>query len=148
MWGREVSGSHRTGEMEYTEMGIGLTIIAIGIGVVLIIMVGISMKKKQISDYQGILWLIAAILIIILGAFPRIVHALADLLGIWWAPSVLLFSGTVLIGFIVFNHSKEISILKSQMAELSMQISILKAEKEDPEGENSQTIQEEKDTVA
>lgn len=123
-------------------MGTGLTIIAIGIGAILIILVAVSMKKKQISDYQGILWLIAAVLIILLGAFPRIVHVLANLLGIWWAPSVLLFASAVLLGFIVFNHSKEISVLKSQVAELAMQVSILKAELE----KNKQTEErEEKD---
>lgn len=123
-------------------MGTGLTIIAVGIGLVLIILVTISMKKKQISDYQGILWLIVAVLIILLGAFPRIVRAVANLLGVWWAPSVLLFASTVLLAFIVFNHSKEISILKSQAAELAMQVSILKAELE----KNKQTEErEEKD---
>ena len=127
-------------------MGTGLTIIAVGIGAILIVMVVISMKKKQISDYQGILWLIAAIFIIVLGAFPQIVHILADLLGIWWAPSVLLFANAVLTGFIVFNHSKEISVLKSQVSELAMQMSILKAEKETEEAEEREAG-EEKDTT-
>ncbi len=128
-------------------MGTGLTIIAIGIGAILIVMVVISMKKKQISDYQGILWLIAAIFIIVLGAFPQIVHILADLLGIWWAPSVLLFANAVLTGFIVFNHSKEISVLKSQVSELAMQMSIMKAEKEEPEKTEEGKEGEEKDTT-
>ena len=119
--------------MDYAAMGTGLTIIAVSIGAILIIMVALSMKKKQISDYQGILWLIAAVFIIVLGAFPQLVHILADLLGIWWAPSVLLFANAVLTGFIVFNHSKEISVLKSQVAELAMQMSILKAEQSEPD---------------
>ena len=117
--------------MEYTEMSIGITIIAIAVGVILIVMVCVSMKKKQISDYQGIIWLIAAVIIIVLGAFPRLVNILAQLLGIWWAPAILLFSDAVLIGFICFNHSKEISILKAQVNELSMQVSILKAEQKE-----------------
>lgn len=119
-------------------MSIGITIIAIAVGVILIVLVGVSMKKKQISDYQGIVWLIAAVVIIILGAFPRIVNVLARLLGIWWAPAILLFSDAVIIGFICFMHSKEISILKSQVAELSMQVSILKAEHTETE-ENKDT---------
>lgn len=127
--------------MEYTEMSTGITIVAVLIGAVLIVMVGISMKKKQISDYQGILWLIAAVLIIILGAFPRIVHFLAGLFGIWWAPSVLLFANAVLIGFICFNHSKEISILKAQVSELAMQVSIMKADrKETTEQEKDKSV--------
>lgn len=117
--------------MAYTEMGAGITIIAIAIGVILIVMVGVSMKKKQISEYQGILWLTGAIAIIVLGAFPRIVHFFANLFGIWWAPSVLLFSGSVLLGFICFNHSKEISVLKSQITELTIQLSLLKNEKKE-----------------
>lgn len=124
--------------MAYTEMSTGITIIAIAIGVILIIMVGISMKKKQISDYQGILWLVAAVLIIILGAFPRIVNLLARVFGIWWAPSVLLFSAAVIIGFICFNHSKEISVLKAQISELAMQLSIMKAEKAEEKKEEEE----------
>ena len=110
-------------------MSIGITVIAIAIGVILIVLVVTSMKKKQISDYQGILWLLAAILIIVLGAFPKLVNIMARLLGIWWAPAILLFANAVLTGFILFNHSKEISILKAQVTELSMQVGILKAEK-------------------
>lgn len=127
--------------MQYTAMGTGLTILAILIGVILIVMVGISMKKKQISDYQGILWLFAAVLIIVLGAIPRIVRFLADLLGVWWAPSILLFSAVVLIGFICFNHSKEISILKAQIAELAMQLSLMKAERAEDTKQEEDTKQ-------
>lgn len=122
-------------------MGTGLTILAILIGAILIVMVGISMKKKQISDYQGILWLFAAVLIIVLGAIPRIVRFLADLLGVWWAPSILLFSAVVLIGFICFNHSKEISILKAQIAELAMQLSLMKAERAEDTKQEEDTKQ-------
>lgn len=127
--------------MQYTAMGTGLTILAILIGAILIVMVGISMKKKQISDYQGILWLFAAVLIIVLGAIPRIVRFLADLLGVWWAPSILLFSAVVLIGFICFNHSKEISILKAQIAELAMQLSLMKAERAEDTKQEEDTKQ-------
>lgn len=127
--------------MQYTAMGTGLTILAILIGAILIVMVGVSMKKKQISDYQGILWLFAAVLIIVLGAIPRIVRFLADLLGVWWAPSILLFSAVVLIGFICFNHSKEISILKAQIAELAMQLSLMKAERAEDTKQEEDTKQ-------
>ena len=115
--------------MESTGLSPGITIIAIAVGAILLIMVGLSMKKKQISDYQGILWIITAILIIIFGSYPGLLGMLANLLGVWWAPAVLLFADAVLIGFICFIHSKEISVLKAQITELSEQVSILKAEK-------------------
>ena len=117
--------------MESTGLSLGITIIAIAVGIILLVMVGLSMKKKQISDYQGIVWIITALLIIIFGAFPGILGFLADILGVWWAPAILLFADAVLIGFICFIHSKEISLLKAQVTELSEQISILRAERQE-----------------
>ena len=141
-----MSNSNTTGT---TELSIGITIIAIAVGIILLLMIGLAMKKKQISDYQGVLWIIAAILILIFGICPSLVGVIADLFGVWWPPAVLLFAYAVLIGFICFNHSKEISVLKAQVMELSEQVSILKAEnsgeagqKEDKDSEYSDLREE------
>ena len=128
-----------------TELSLGITIIAIAVGIIMLWRVGVAMKKKQISDYQGLFWIIAGLLIIILGAYPGLVGALADLFGIWWPPAVLLFADAVLIGFLIFSHSKEISVLKEQIMELSEQVSILKAEKNKEAVQNEELISEHPD---
>ena len=128
-----------------TELSLGITIIAIAVGIIMLWRVGVAMKKKQISDYQGLFWIIAGLLIIILGAYPGLVGALADLFGIWWPPAVLLFADAVLIGFLIFSHSKEISVLKEQIMELSEQVSILKAEKNKEAVQNEELISEHSD---
>ena len=117
--------------MENTQVSLGITLLAVIIGAVMIYRVSRAMKKKQISDYQGLSWILISVIIIILGVFPGLIKSVANVLGIWWAPAVLLFTGLVLVGYICFSLSKEISILKAQVMELTMQLGLAKKELED-----------------
>lgn len=111
-------------------MGIIIKITAVLIGLAMILWVLDTMKKKKLNEAQSIFWLIGAVGIIILGLFPQILSWMADLLGIWWEPAILLFFLIILLVFITFNHTREISVLLNQLTELSMQITLLKHDNE------------------
>ena len=111
-------------------MSILIQIAAVVIGLAMILWVLDTMKKKKLNEAQSIFWLIGAVGIIILGIFPQLLSWMAGLLGIWWEPAILLFFLIILLLFITFNHTREISVLLNQLTELSMQIALLKYDNE------------------
>lgn len=111
-------------------MGLILKIIAVIIGLAMVYVVGQAMKKKKMNEVQSVFWLVGAVGIIFMGLFPGTLSWAADFLGVWWPPSILIFFLLVLILFVLFNHAQEISILRAEINELSMQISLIKHEKE------------------
>lgn len=111
-------------------MGLILKIIAVVIGITMLYVVGQTTKRKKMNEVQSVFWLIGAVGIIVMGLFPGILSWAADFLGVWWPPSILIFFLLVLMLFLLFNHAQEISILRAEINELSMQLSLLKHERE------------------
>lgn len=118
-------------------MGWILKIFAVLVGVFMMCMVTRTAKQKKMNEVQSIFWFIGAIGIIFMGLFHGVLAWMANILGVWWAPAILIFFLIVLLLFIGFNHAKEISILKAEVTELSMQVSLLKYEKEQREAKES-----------
>lgn len=111
-------------------MGLILKITALVIGIIMVYVVGRSMKKHRMSEVQSVFWLIGAFGVVVMGLFPEILYWAADIFGVWWPPTVLIFFLLVMILFILFNHAQEISVLRTEINELSMQLSLMKHEKE------------------
>ena len=107
-------------------MSLVLKIVAVAVGIVFIYWILATLKAKKLSASQSMLWLLAGVIVILVGLFPSVLQWAADLLGIWWAPGLLLFIAVVLLGFICFNYAREISVMKMQIAELTEQLSVLK----------------------
>lgn len=112
-------------------MGILVNIAAEIVGVSLIGIVISKMKSRVITETQAIPWLISALVIMILGFFPQIIKIAADWFGVWYPPTILFVIFIVLIVFIIFNHSSNMSKLGNQVAEMSMQIALLKDENQE-----------------
>lgn len=85
-----------------------------------------EMKKKRLSENQSLIWLIGTVGLLILSIFPNILHWVAQLLGISWAPASLIFFFLIVIFFIIFHHTIAISTLENQVTELAMQVTLLK----------------------
>lgn len=109
-------------------MGILVSVAAEIVGVVLITVVVSKMKSRVISETQSIPWLISALVVMILGFFPKIVNIVADWFGVWYPPTILFVIIIVLVVFIIFNHTSTMTKLINQVSELSMQLTILKDE--------------------
>ena len=109
-------------------MSFALTLLAVLVGAGLIFIISKAMKNKKMDEFQAIAWLVGAVGIIVLGLFPQIITWVAEILGVWWAPAVLIFFLLVVMFFIVFRHAQSISVLTTQMMEASMQLTLLKKE--------------------
>ena len=111
-------------------MGLVLTLLTIAIGIVMVFFVLKSMKAKKMDEFQAVAWLLGSLGIIVFGIFPQILGWLADLLGVWWPPAVLIFFLLVLAFFMLFRHAQAISVQTARLTELSMQVTLLQHENE------------------
>ncbi len=109
-------------------MSVIVRIITILIGILFIRLVLSIMKEKKLTEVQSIGWLIGGIVLIILGIFPELVGIFADIFGIWYGPTMVTIFAIVLIIFIVFMNTIELSRLANQVNELTMHITLLKDE--------------------
>lgn len=109
-------------------MSVTVKIITILIGILFIKLVLSIMKEKKLTEAQSIGWLIGGIVLIILGIFPELVGIFADFFGIWYGPTMVTIFAILLIIFILFRNTIELSRLANQVNELTMQITLLKDE--------------------
>lgn len=111
-------------------MNIFVNIAAIIVGLGLILWVMRLVVRQKMSESQSVLWIGIGITAIILGSFPSLIPWVAGLLGIWYAPSVLLLAAAVGLLLILFRNSSVVSIHADEIHELTIQMALLKDENE------------------
>ena len=107
--------------------------ILVNIGTVLVglFLIAIVIKlnvEKRMSESQSVLWLVIGAVAIILGIFPHLIPMIANALGIWYAPSILLLVVSIGLILIAFFNSIVVSKNTSEIHELAIQIALLKEE--------------------
>ena len=107
-------------------MSIFVNIATVLVGIVIILYVIRLMVKKKMSESQSVLWIGIGVVAVILGVFPGLIPWIADMLGIWYAPSVLLLAATVGLLLILFRNSIVVSMHADEIHELTIQIALLK----------------------
>jgi len=111
-------------------MSILVNIFTIVTGIILILYVIKLMVNRKMTESQSVLWLIIGVAAIILGFFPSIITFIANLLGIWYPPTIVFLIAYIGLLFIVFKNTTAISIQSNQISELFMQIALLSMENE------------------
>lgn len=112
-------------------MSILVNIATIFVGVGLISYVMGLIVKKRMSESQSVLWIGIGIVAVILGIFPSLIPFIAEMLGIWYAPSVLLLVATIGLLLILFRSTIVVSEHADEIHELTIQIALLKDENEE-----------------
>ncbi|MGN1157857.1 MAG: DUF2304 domain-containing protein [Agathobacter sp.] len=107
--------------------------ILVNVGTVLVglFLIAIVIKlnvEKRMSESQSVLWLVIGAVAIILGIFPDLIPMIANALGIWYAPSILLLVVSIGLILIAFFNSIVVSKNTSEIHELAIQIALLKEE--------------------
>ena len=112
-------------------MSILVNIATIFVGVGLISYVMGLIVKKRMSESQSVLWIGIGIVAVILGIFPTLIPWIAEMLGIWYAPSILLLVATIGLLLILFRNTVIVSEHADEIHELTIQIALLKDENEE-----------------
>lgn len=84
--------------------------------------------KKKFNERNSLIWLFSAVVVLIFSLFPRILDTLAGVFGVNYAPSILFLIAILILMFICFYHSIQISILNSQIRELAQRMTIKELE--------------------
>lgn len=111
-------------------MSVLVKIFTIVTGLILILYVIKLMVNKKMTESQSVLWLLIGAAAIILGLFPSIVTYIADLLGVWYPPTIMFLIAYIGLLFIVLKNTTTISVQSNQINELFMQIALLNTENE------------------
>lgn len=109
-------------------MSIIVNIGAVLVGIALIVIVISLIVKKQMSESQAVLWICIGLASIILGIFPGLIPWIANKLGIWYAPSILLLVASIGLLLIIFHNSIVLSKQMNEIHELAIQMALLQDE--------------------
>jgi len=89
--------------------------------------------KRRLNEPNSILWFLIAFVILISGIFPQIVNSAAAFVGIAYQPALVFLVAIIVLLLIVLYSSMEISRLRTEVNEIAITVSILKAELKEKE---------------
>lgn len=112
-------------------MSIYINLASILVGLFIIVVTFKNMIQKKITEGQSIIWLLIGLGVIVLGIFPPLLKIISNALGIWYAPAILFAVAFVGLLLIVYHHTITISILNNKIQELSLQVALLKQERDE-----------------
>ena len=119
-------------------MGPQIVLIASGVFFMLAVIYLLLRKKSNIS--YSLIWLGMAFAVIIMGIFPNLLNILCIWLNIGYQPIFVTLIAVLFLLIFIFYISSELSVAKSKISELSMQLSLLNNDivelKEDLRNEN------------
>jgi hypothetical protein len=104
-----------------------LTILTIIGSLVVLLFILRLIKLKKIKEEYSLLWIGFSILFLILSLFRPLLESLANILGIYYAPSALLLIFVLAHFFILVQFSIVISKLSENNKNLTQEVAILKA---------------------
>lgn len=84
-----------------------------------------KVKKKRFFEKDSFMWLVGCLIMLILAVFPTINIAIANFIGIEYAPSLVFLVAIIFVMLLLFKYSQEISRLKEQTKELGERIVVL-----------------------
>ncbi|MFQ5900621.1 MAG: DUF2304 domain-containing protein [Thermodesulfobacteriota bacterium] len=106
-------------------MSIGLRVFIIITALVFLIFIVNLVKRKRLGEKDSLLWIIAALTILLVSIFPQIPDSIARSLGLFYPAAILFFVGIVFALFIIGYHSTRLSDLTEENKELAQKIGIM-----------------------
>ncbi|MEU6025061.1 DUF2304 domain-containing protein [Micromonospora sp. NPDC047134] len=107
-----------------------LTLVTGLTGLVLLGTIVELLRRRQLREKYGMLWLGLLFVVIPLSLFPRLLDGVADLLGVASGVSLVLFLGIVFLLLVCIHLSWEVSALEEETRTLAEEFALLRAEVE------------------
>ncbi len=116
--------------VRYEKMGLLMQIMTVVAGIFLIFVSENAVHRKHMSELKGFMWMILGLTLAILGLIPGLVGVLASFFEIKWPPAIVVYAAIILGFNLIFTHSTETTVLRKQLMELSMKLSMAEFEDE------------------
>jgi hypothetical protein len=105
-----------------------LTLVTGLTGLVLLATIVELLRRRQLREKYGMLWLGLLFVVIPLSLFPRLLDGVADLLGVASGVSLVLFLGIVFLLLVCIHLSWEVSALEEETRTLAEEVALIRAE--------------------
>lgn len=89
----------------------------------------VSIRKNKLGVKESFGWIIFSIIMLVLSIFPYSIDYLAPIFGVEYAPVLLLTFCVVILFIMNFVSSKKIDELQKKFVDLTQELSIVKADK-------------------
>jgi hypothetical protein len=86
------------------------------------------LRRRQLREKYGMLWLAVLVVVIPLSLFPRLLDNVAELLGVASGVSLVLFLGIVFLLLVCVHLSWEVSALEEETRTLAEDFALLRAQ--------------------
>lgn len=105
-----------------------IQIISIAGSVAVILLVAQLIRKRKLREEYGILWFLSSLVLILFSLDTDLLNRTAAMVGISYAPSLLLL-GAIFLGFLIAMHfSVSLSALSEQNKALAQEVALLRWE--------------------
>ncbi|MET7879176.1 DUF2304 domain-containing protein [Micromonospora profundi] len=105
-----------------------LTLVTGLTGLILLATIVELLRRRQLREKYGMLWLGVLVIVIPLSLFPRLLDNVAELLGVASGVSLVLFLGIVFLLLVCVHLSWEVSALEEETRTLAEDFALLRAE--------------------
>lgn len=99
---------------------------AVGASLALLVFLVVLLRTRRLREKYAIAWLVVGVGIVVFGAFPGVVSALARLVGVQ-TPSNLLFAlASIVLLLVCIQLSSEITTLEEETRTLTEEVALLR----------------------
>ena len=105
-----------------------LTLVTGLTGLILLGTIVELLRRRQLREKYGMLWLGVLVIVIPLSLFPRLLDNVAGFLGVVSGVSLVLFLGIVFLLLVCVHLSWEVSTLEEETRTLAEDFALLRAE--------------------
>ncbi len=109
-------------------MNSSIQIFSIVVSILVMLLVTQLIRRRKLREEYALLWFVSSVLLIVLSVEREFLDVTAQLLGIAYAPSLLLL-GAIALGFILSMHfSISLSRLSEENKTLAQELALLRLE--------------------
>ncbi|MDH6466178.1 hypothetical protein M2302_006384 [Micromonospora sp. A200] len=105
-----------------------LTLVTGLTGLLLLVTIVELLRRRQLREKYGMLWLAVLLIVIPLSLFPRLLDNVAGFLGVVSGVSLVLFLGIVFLLLVCVHLSWEVSALEEETRTLAEDFALLRAQ--------------------
>lgn len=88
------------------------------------------MRRKQLREKYAVFWVLVAVVTLVIAAFPGLLTAAADALGVAVPSNLLFFGASMLLLLVSVQHSSALGRLEERSRTLAEELALLKMEVE------------------
>jgi hypothetical protein len=108
-------------------MSLNLRIVILICGISFSVAIIRLLINKKFSERITLIWLISAMVVFVISIFPKVLDVFASILGVDYPPSIMFLLTILILLFICFYHSIQISILNNQVREITQNMVVKEA---------------------